>query len=58
LSTAYRLTRNRGVVKMFDADLLEALCDVLKVAPGQLLERDVAKPLPAKPAKKGKRGRG
>lgn len=53
LSTAYRLTRNRGVVKMFDAELLEALCDVLDVGPEKLLERDTAKP-----AGRGKRGRG
>jgi DNA-binding Xre family transcriptional regulator len=27
-------------VKNFDAELLEALCDVLAVEPGELLERD------------------
>lgn len=40
LSTAYRLVRQRGAVKMFDAGLLEALCDVLDVEPGDLLERE------------------
>jgi len=39
-STLYRLTRQRGVVRYIDADLLEALCDVLNVEPGALLERD------------------
>lgn len=47
LSTAYRLTRNRGVVKMFDADLLEVLCEVLGVEPGQLITRG-----PPPPARK------
>ncbi len=45
-STLYRLTRERGAVGLFSADLLEALCDVLDVEPGELLERE------------GKRGRG
>ncbi len=57
MSTAYRLTRLGGRVKTFDADLLEALCDVLNVAPGQLLERDGAKREPAKPGAR-KRGKG
>lgn len=39
LSTAYRLVRQRGQVKLFDAELLEALCDILGVEPGELLER-------------------
>ncbi len=38
-STLYRLVRSRGRVRYLDADLLEALCDVLGVAPGDLLER-------------------
>lgn len=41
-STAYRLTRMRGRVANFDAQMLEALCDVLGVEPGELLERDQA----------------
>lgn len=40
MSTAYRLTKLNGRVKNFDADMLEALCDVLKCEPGDLLERD------------------
>lgn len=38
-STLYRLARSRGAVRYLDADLLDALCDVLGVAPGELLER-------------------
>jgi DNA-binding Xre family transcriptional regulator len=40
LSAAYRYSRLKGRVKSFDGDLLEALCDVLGVEPGELLERD------------------
>jgi len=40
LSTIYRLSRNKGVVESFDAETLEALCDVLQVKPGDLLERE------------------
>lgn len=43
LSAAYRLNRSRGRIRFFDAELLEALCDVLHVEPGELLERDKAK---------------
>ena len=39
-STLYRLIRNGGRPKFFANDLLEALCDVLDVAPGDLFERD------------------
>jgi DNA-binding Xre family transcriptional regulator len=57
-STAYRVVRNRGRAKSFDAAFLEALCDVLDVGPGELLERDAdARPTPpsGKPARtKGK----
>ena len=38
-STLYRLSRSRGRVRYLDADLLDALCDVLGVSPGDLLER-------------------
>lgn len=38
MSTAYRLNRKKGRVKTFDGELLETLCEVLKVAPGDLLE--------------------
>lgn len=40
MSTAYRLVRMKGRLQTFDADMLETLCDVLKVEPGELLERD------------------
>jgi DNA-binding Xre family transcriptional regulator len=40
LTTIYRLTRNRGRVANFDGELLEALCDVFGVGPGELLERE------------------
>jgi DNA-binding Xre family transcriptional regulator len=43
MSTAYRMARLSGRVQNFDAELLEALCDVLAVEPGELLERDSAK---------------
>jgi len=40
MSTAYRLNRNEGRAHTFDADLLDALCDVFGVEPGELLERE------------------
>lgn len=43
MSTAYRLKRNGGRVQTFDAEMLEALCDVFGVGPGELLERDAPK---------------
>lgn len=39
ISTAYRLSRLRGRLKLFDAAQLEALCDILDVEPGELFER-------------------
>ena len=42
LSTIYRLNRNEGRVANFDGELLEALCEVLGVEPGKLLEREGA----------------
>lgn len=40
-STAHRLVQRRGVMRYFDSDLLEALCDVLDIKePGKLLERE------------------
>src|SRR5262249_47970777 len=42
-STLYRLVRQEGRVRLFDGELLEALCDVLGIEPGKLLERDKAK---------------
>ena len=38
-ATAYRLVRQRGRIKTFDGDLLDALCDVLGVDPNDVLER-------------------
>ncbi|HYN83083.1 MAG TPA: helix-turn-helix transcriptional regulator [Gemmatimonadaceae bacterium] len=43
MSAAYRLVKLNGRVQNFDAGMLEALCDVLSVEPGELLERDSAK---------------
>jgi DNA-binding Xre family transcriptional regulator len=43
MSTAYRLVKLNGRVQNFDAEMLEALCDVLQVEPGQLMERDKPK---------------
>jgi DNA-binding Xre family transcriptional regulator len=40
LSTIYRLKDRRGQLDTFAADMLEALCDVLGVKPGDLFERD------------------
>ena len=40
LTTIYRLNRSRGRVASFDAELLEALCDVFRVDPAALLERE------------------
>jgi DNA-binding Xre family transcriptional regulator len=48
ITTAYRLVANEGKLEKM-SDILEALCDVLQVEPGDLFERDGAK---AKPVKK------
>lgn len=48
LTTIYRLNRNRGRVASFDAELLEALCDVFGVSPGALLEREAHRKGPAR----------
>ena len=40
LSTVYRLKKARGRIETFAADMLEAMCDVLGVTPGELFERD------------------
>lgn len=39
-SKLYRLMRKRGIVRYIDANLLEVLCEVLNVEPGELLERE------------------
>jgi DNA-binding Xre family transcriptional regulator len=38
MSTAYRVVRMRGRLATFDAMLLEAICDVLRVKPGELFK--------------------
>jgi DNA-binding Xre family transcriptional regulator len=43
LSAAYRYVRLGGRVNSFDAEVLEAMCDVLNVEPGELLEREPRK---------------
>ena len=43
MSTAYRLVRSEGRLGTFNADVLEALCDVLQVAPSELFERQPAR---------------
>jgi DNA-binding Xre family transcriptional regulator len=43
MSTAYRLARLKGRVHSFDADMLEALCDIFRCKPGDLFERSKAK---------------
>lgn len=47
LSTVYRLKRDEGRLETFRNDMLEALCDVLDVEPGDLFERE--KPAPRTP---------
>jgi DNA-binding Xre family transcriptional regulator len=43
MSAAYRLVRLQGRVASFDADMMEALCDVFGCEPGELLERESKK---------------
>lgn len=40
MSTAYRLSRNRGRGHTYDAALLESLLDALDVSPAELFERE------------------
>lgn len=40
MSTAYRIVRKSGRLKTFDAETLEVLCEILRVLPGDLLERE------------------
>jgi transcriptional regulator with XRE-family HTH domain len=54
LSTAYRLRREKGRLKSFDADLLQAIVDVLGIEPAELLESEPAEQPPPKRAR-GKR---
>lgn len=39
-SALYRLLKVDGRPRLLDAELLEALCDVFDVGPGELLERE------------------
>jgi DNA-binding Xre family transcriptional regulator len=39
-ATLYRIVRAKGRIRLLDTDLLEALCDVLDLEPGELLERE------------------
>ncbi len=39
-SVLYRIIKRGGRVELLSASLLEALCDVLNVEPGELLERE------------------
>lgn len=43
MSTIYRLKKARGRLDMFSNDVCQALCDVLKVTPGELFESDKSK---------------
>lgn len=43
LSAAHRLVAKRGIIQRYDADLLEALCEIFNVGPGELLELEPAK---------------
>jgi hypothetical protein len=40
LSTAYRLERLNGALARFDAEVVDALCDVFDVEPGALFVRE------------------
>jgi DNA-binding Xre family transcriptional regulator len=46
LSTVYRLVDRRGRLQTYSSDLLDTLCDVLDVEPGELFERDGPKRTP------------
>lgn len=51
LSTAYRLKRVKGKLETYKGDMLDAICDVMNLRPGDLWERDT-KRLPATSPKK------
>ncbi|MCZ8267336.1 MAG: helix-turn-helix domain-containing protein [Gemmatimonas sp.] len=53
-STAHRLVKERDRLKMFDAAVLETLCELLSVTPSELLERPAQK----KPTRKPRGGAG
>ena len=52
MSTAYRINRQRGRLKCFDAELVEALCDILRVEPSDLFERAPKKGRGGEPARR------
>lgn len=43
MTTAYRLAESGGAFEKVTAELLEELCDVFGVTPGELFERDPAR---------------
>jgi DNA-binding Xre family transcriptional regulator len=47
MSLAYRMQRERGAFKCLSPEALDALCEILRVGPGELFEE--------LPEKKGKR---
>jgi hypothetical protein len=42
-SAAHRLVAKRGAVQRYDADLIEALCEMFHVGPGELFELEPVK---------------
>lgn len=38
MSAAHRLLAAKGAVKRYDADVIEALCEIFRVHPGELFE--------------------
>lgn len=44
MSLAYRIVREQGAFKCLTPPILEALCDVLKVEPDELFDREAKKP--------------
>lgn len=40
MSTAYRLKESEGRLETYAAEMLEAMCEIFEVGPGDLLERD------------------
>ena len=56
LSTAYRLKRVGGKLHTYKSDMLDAICDVMGVEPGDLWEREPKSP--ASPAVRKRGGKG
>ena len=46
LSAAHRLVRAEGAVQRYDADVIEALCEMFGIGPGELFELNAKKPRP------------